>query len=82
MAPRARTVEQEGQSLAERLEAAGRAVRSAQGQLANELELRRRVVHEAADQGMPMREIGRRIGGGTGMVSKILSNAGREDEEG
>jgi hypothetical protein len=66
--------------LGPRLEAAARAVADAESKLAAERELRRRLVVQAADEGVPMREIARRLGGGTGLVSKILAKPDPDDE--
>lgn len=67
--------------LTPRLEAAARAVRDAESSLRNERELRRRLVVQAADEGMPHRAIARALGGGTGLVSKILATPEPEEEQ-
>jgi hypothetical protein len=67
--------------LGPRLEAAARAVADAESKLRNERELRRRLVNQAVDEGMSYRQIGKALGGGTGLVSKIVSTAGPEDED-
>lgn len=66
--------------LTPRLEAAARAVADAESSLRNERELRRRLVNEAVDEGMSQRAIARALGGGTGLVSKILATP--EPDEG
>ena len=67
--------------LTERLAAASRAVKAQEKALSDERELRRRLVVQAADEGMPMRAIAKALGGGTGLVSKILSKPDPDDEE-
>jgi hypothetical protein len=62
-----------------RIEKAAAAVRDAESALRNERELRRRLVHEAADAGVAMRAIAAALGGGTGLVSKILATPDPED---
>lgn len=59
---------------------AQRAVKAGEKALASERELRRRRVVEAVDAGYPYREIARWLGGGTGMVSKIVSTPEPEEE--
>jgi hypothetical protein len=63
-----------------RIEAAAKAVRDTEKLIAGDRETRRRLVHQAADAGVSMRAIARALGGGTGLVSKILSNPGPVEE--
>lgn len=65
--------------LTPRLEASARALRDAESAVRNERELRRRLVVQAADEGMPHRAIARALGGGTGLVSKILATPEPEE---
>lgn len=65
--------------LTPRLERAAAAVRDAENSLRNEREIRRRLVVQAADEGMPHRAIARALGGGTGLVSKILATPEPEE---
>lgn len=68
------------QNFGPRLEAAAAAVRAAETHLADERELRRRIVNEATDAGLPARTIARHLSGGTGLVSKILAKREPDDE--
>lgn len=65
--------------LSPRLAAAARAVADAESKLAHERELRRRLVNDAVDEGMSQRAIARALGGGTGLVSKILATPEPEE---
>jgi hypothetical protein len=67
------------QNFVPRLEAAAAACRAGEKALLDERELRRRIVNEATDAGMSARAIARALGGGTGMVSKILAQTGPEE---
>ena len=67
------------QNFAPRLESAAQACRAAEAALRDERELRRRIVNEAFDAGMSARAIARALGGGTGLVSKILAQPGPEE---
>jgi hypothetical protein len=69
------------EDLTPRLEKAGRSVREAELHLAAERELRRQLVVRAADQGMPQRQIAAAIGGGTGLVSKILATPAPDEDQ-
>jgi hypothetical protein len=66
--------------LTPRLQKAQAAVSDAEKIVAAERELRRQLVWEAESEGMSQRAIARALGGGTGLVSKILSNPGPEEE--
>lgn len=66
--------------LTPRLQAAAAAVRDAESKLAQERELRRRLVVQAVDEGMPQRQVARALGGGTGLVSKILATPEPEED--
>lgn len=66
--------------LTPRLEAAAAAVRDSEGKLRHERELRRRLVWQAWQEGMSARAIARTLGGGTGLVSKILATPAPEEE--
>lgn len=68
------------QNFIPRLEAAAQGCRDAEKNLRDERELRRRIVNEAWDAGMSARAIARALGGGTGLVSKILAQP--EPDEG
>ncbi len=63
-----------------RIEAAAKAVRDSEKLLQADREVRRRLVHEAADAGVAHRAIARALGGGTGLVSKILATPDPEDD--
>jgi AcrR family transcriptional regulator len=63
-----------------RIEAAAKAVRDSENLIRAERETRRRLVHAAADAGVSMRAIARALGGGTGLVSKILSTPDPDEE--
>jgi hypothetical protein len=67
--------------LGPRLEAAGKAVRDAESKLAQERELRRLLVVQAVEEGMAQRQVARHLGGGTGLVHKILAKPDPEDED-
>lgn len=67
--------------LTPRLEASARAVADAESKLRHERELRRRLVNDAVDEGMSQRAIARALGGGTGLVSKILATPEPDEEE-
>lgn len=67
--------------LTKRLEAAQRAVVAHEKALSNERELRRRLVVQAIDEGMPYRAVAAALGVGTGAVSKIVSKPDPDDEE-
>lgn len=60
-------------NLEPRARAAQKAVNDARAHLEQELELRRRIVVEAVDQGVPYRTVGAWLGLGTGAVSKIVA---------
>ena len=64
-----------------RVERAAAAVRDAESSLRDERELRRRAVVAAADAGVSVRAIAKALGGGTGLVSKILATPDPDDEE-
>jgi DNA-binding NarL/FixJ family response regulator len=67
--------------LGPRLESAQAAVKSAEVLLANERELRRRLVLQAVDEGMSQREVARKLKIGTGGLSKILATPDPEDDD-
>jgi hypothetical protein len=70
------------QDLTPRLAAVQRAVEDDESSLRDNRELRRRLVVQAADEGMPHRAIGRALGGkGTGLVSKILAKPDPDEDE-
>jgi hypothetical protein len=62
-----------------RIEAAAKEVRDSEKLLRADRETRRRLVVEAADAGVSMRAIAKALGGGTGLVSKILATPDPED---
>lgn len=64
-----------------RIEKAAAAVRDSEKLLAADRTVRRRLVHEAADAGVAHRAIARALGGGTGLVSKLLSQDPNEEDE-
>ncbi len=68
------------QNFVPRLERAADACRAAEKALRDERELRRRIVNEATDAGMSARAVARALGGGTGLVSKILAQPEPEEQ--
>lgn len=63
-----------------RLKAVAQAIRDDESLLRDDRELRRRLVLQALDEGMSYRAIADALGGGTGLVSKIVAKPEPEEE--
>lgn len=76
-----RSVDPMVSDLLARITTAADDVRDAAAALEGRREARRRLVHEAVEEGVSQRTIARALGGGTGLVTKILANPGPEEAE-